>query len=213
MAKKQELKAMIDSDAQPEKQQPNSKILAQTIKKAARRIEQPVDPGKATVRGQSPPPATSDRDHENAPERLAENPVLRAYEPSEAEKIALRELENAQHYYVTILNVFATADDRLTTTFNKNDLIRFHIVAAATEMFARLSADFCLEATAQDLSNFLPQKIYAFSFQDKLKYSCFEIIFESKALLEGVFRLQVIFSLGHVEYFAVNNDFIYRVIE
>lgn len=210
MAKKQELKALLNSDINKTMSQSASKILEQTIKKSTRRMED--EPMKTDTKKEQKQTEQPEETPEKKIDQIIENPVMLEYQLSEAEEKKIQDIENEQNYFINILNVITTKNDRATTTFNKDDVITFHIFCAATEIFSKLSADFGIEAIAQDLSNFLPQKIYSFSYESKLKYPFFEVVFQTKAVLEGIFRFQVTFTIGQLEYFYVHDDCVYRVI-
>ena len=210
MAKKQELKALLDFDIKKIMSQNASKILEQTIKKSARRTEN--EPMKTELKEEQ---KQTEQPAEKPPKKidqLIENPVMLEYQLSEAEQKKIQDIENEQNYFVNILNVITAKNDTSMTTFNKDDVITFHVICATTEIFSNLSADFRIEGIAQDLSNFLPQKLYGFSYESKLKYPHFEIVFETKAVLNGIFRFQVIFTIGQLEYFNVYDSWVFRVI-
>ncbi len=134
------------------------------------------------------------------------------FKPSEADFEKINQLEQENKYLVSILNVFTTSSKKKTSTFYKDDVIQFHITCAVSEIFSQLSAEFQLYTISQDLLYLLPQRIYGFSYDSKLKYPYFEIVFETKAVLEGIFKYQVILTFGHVEYFCFHDTFVYRVI-
>ncbi len=210
MAKKQELNALLDSDIKKTMSQRASKILEQTIKKSSNRIgheSMKTETKKEQNQAEQPQERLEERINQ-----IIESPVMLEYQVSEAEEKTIQDIEDEQNYFINILNVITTKNDKAMTTFNKDDVITFHIICAATKIFSKLSADFSVEAIAQDLSNFLPQKIYSFSYESKLKYPHFEIVFETKAVLEGIFRFQVTLTVGQLEYFYVHDNCIYRVI-
>jgi hypothetical protein len=208
MTKKQELKALLDSDFKKTMSQSASKILEQTIKKYTRIMED--EPMKTEPKKEQKQTEQPIERPEKGIDQIIENPVMLEYQLSEAEEKKIQDIE--PNYFINILNVIPTKNDKATTTFNKDDVITFHIICSATEMFSKLSADFRIEAIAQDLSNFLPQKIYCFSYESKLRYPHFEIVFETKAVLKGIFRFQVIFTIGQVDFFNVYDNCIYRVL-
>lgn len=207
MAKKQDLESLLASDTRKSQSQKSSKILEETIKKSTGRMEEIV--GEEL---KSEPNIIEKAEEPVQMERALENPIMVEFKPSEADFEKIKKLEQENEYLVTILNVFTTDDEKKTATFNKDDTIQIHINCAVTKIFSQLSAEFQLDAISQDLVNLLPQRIYGFCYKSKLKYPYFEIIFETKAVLEGVFKYQIILTFGHVEYFCVHDACIYRVI-
>jgi len=211
MAKKQELKAMLAKEPINQK---SSKVLEKTIKKSTERMEDKSmeEAPKNTRDKQKLPEKAEEITTAEKVEQISENPVMVEYKLSEADEAKVGELEQTDKYLVTILNVFTSNGKKETTTFDKGDTIQFHITCAVAKIFSQFSADFRVDTISQDLSNLLPQRIYGFSFESKLKYPYFEIVFESKAVLEGIFKYQIILTFGNVEYFSVHDSFIYRVI-
>lgn len=213
MAKKQELKALLDSDTKKTMSQRSSKILEQTIKKSTKRMEdESMKTEPQNIREEKKQVEKPEEKIEQEIDQIMKNPMMLEYKLSEVEEKTIQELEKEHKYFITILDVFTSTNEKQTATFNKDDVIKFQVICVATEIFSKLSADFRIEAIAQDLSNFLPQKIYSFSYESKLKCPYFEINFQTKAVLEGIFRFQVIFTIGQLEYFYVHDQCVYRVI-
>jgi len=213
VAKKQELKALLVSDAKKSTNQKSSKVLEQTIKKSTKRMEDSsMAEERRTIKDEQKQLEKTEEVTETEIERELENPRMVKYEPSDAENKKIDELQQKDKYLISILNVFTTKEEKETTTFNKDDIMQFHITCAVDEIFSQFKADFRIDTIAQDLTNLLPQRLFAFSYNSKLKYPYFEIIFETKAFLEGIFKYQVILTFGHVEYFCVHDSFIYRIV-
>lgn len=210
MAKKQDLKILLDSDLKKTTDPRTSKILEQTIKKPTKSME--IESMKTEINNEQKQAQKPEESTEMKIDQIIENPMILEYQLTEVEAKTIEDIEKEQDYFLIILNVITKKNDKAVTTFTKDNTVTFHIICAATEIFSKLSSDFSIQAIAQDLSNFLPQKIYSFSYESKLKYPFFEIVFQTKAVLEGIFRIQVIFTVGQVEYFCVYDNCIFRVI-
>ncbi|MBN2010226.1 hypothetical protein JW960_12845 [candidate division KSB1 bacterium] len=206
MNKKDELKTLLDSKNTGSTNQKPLLILEQTIKKSTQKPEIPAM--KTEVNSAS---TIADRQTVITTDELI-NPMMNRIEPSEADIVTIRALEKENDYFIQIFDVFTTNEEKCTSSFMKGEMLYFHIVCAVSDIFSKLSAEFQMQAISQDLLNLSPQRIYGFSFNCKLESPCFEIVYQANAVLEGIFKFQVILTIGQIENFCMNDTCIYRII-